>query len=296
MNNEVLDSEDISIAVGNSKNVSFDGVFPSIEKGSTVTFSIEAELTTDENPDDNSASFDVLVNETFAWDNCNYWEGGVGSNSANFGLGEVYTLTKTDVLKSVSVVWIAKENDEEFILNVFKIGENLSIGEPIISKTVTRPKMIQGSYEYEIEPVSLEPGYYYFEVFQTGAANIMIAYDRNPKGNLYIRDADGAEIEAYSNPAWGYIGVRANFVATTVGINNIDSDINVFVANEVLYVNADAAISNIVINDIKGSMIYASGNINDTKYDVSVGRLSKGVYVASVTTAKGTKNIKFVIR
>ena len=193
----------------------------SAEKGESINFKFKAIIENDENPEDNEAEASVYVDETFAWDNCNYWGSGLGSNTAGFGLGTKYKLVNSDYLKSVSILWIPLNNDLNFDLNVFKVQSNQIVGEPLYSETVIRPSSIQGIYTYDFTPIYLEPGEYYFEVYQTGIDNIVVAYDKNPYGHFYFRETGETTIEPYVNPDWGFLGIRANFIAEDIVFHTV---------------------------------------------------------------------------
>ena len=93
---------------------------------------------------------------------------------------------------------------------------------------------------------------------------------------------------------WKFELVRAEEPTMSNNALNFGS-LNVYPnpVNNTLFVNADAAINNVVIRDLSGKAIFNTENPN-TEKGIDVSFLNTGAYFISIETANGTKNAKFI--
>jgi hypothetical protein len=62
-------------------------------------------------------------------------------------------------------------------------------------------------------------------------------------------------------------------------------------------VNANQSINSIVINDMKGALVYkTSTGLKTNSYKVNTARLSKGIYLARIATDNDMKVVKFIVK
>lgn len=152
----------------------------------------------------------VHVTDTvFATERITAFVYGTGLNGTTANFGNVYTLTETDTLTSLSV-GMAENNyytPVDMGIAVYKMKDNgLVIDREIFSTTFERGA--QGALrEITFAPRILHPGKYYFEVRQLTGENIGLAYERVEESFFYQNIQDTLHLMS----GYGNIVIRANF-------------------------------------------------------------------------------------
>lgn len=152
----------------------------------------------------------VHVTDTvFATERITAFVYGTGLNGTTANFGNVYTLTETDTLTSLSV-GMAENNyyiPVDMGVAVYKMKDNgLVIDREIFSTTFERGA--QGALrEITFTPRILHAGKYYFEVRQLTGENIGLAYEPVEESFFYQNIQDTLHLMS----GYGNIAIRANF-------------------------------------------------------------------------------------
>ncbi|MDR2971804.1 MAG: T9SS type A sorting domain-containing protein [Bacteroidales bacterium] len=242
----------------------------------------------------------VVSDSTFAWDRLDdgiFFGSGLGSNEP-CKLGLIYELQKTDILTSMTIRLMELENPNDMGLAVYKVNDNLEIGEMLFYVEHPRPlgNNLQG-ITFEVPKTELTPGKYFFEIRQLNDANISVAYDLDPAGYLYLLANATGELEVISG--FGYICLRPNF-NKPLGISPVQIPENQLI----LYPNpskgmvsvtlGEQTMEKVVIYNASGQIVHVF-NINDTSFQFNTQNFSPGLYFISVQTKTDVVNSKFVV-
>lgn len=288
MNDQKVDEDkDISLALAATVDLNYTGTFSATEKG-VVKFAAEAVIGNDELVENNNMTTEIEVGNTFAWDKGSDFASGLGSNSSTMGLGQVYTLIAPAELESVTLGLTALNTARSMELQIHKLAEDtLTVETTLMVLPVARPAYnpdddsTYGYVTYDLAGgLTLAPGHYYFEAFQTKTENIAIAYDKNPMGWFYSRDAGANVVEMTQNTNWGFLVIRPNFKEGGSSLNFIESKAKVFpsITNGEVNVITDGDAS-IRVMDITGRLLESTLSDGDTKLNLNY---VNGVYLILV--------------
>lgn len=195
--------------------------------------------------EDNKMDYKFAISDTsLIFDNCNDFTTGAGATGGELSFGTIYDLKVRDTLTSVDLGFGI--DDEDLAKHPFKFSVytvNMSAdgvylkGEKIVSKEYLRG--YGGDFQnFKFNPTVLEPDKYIFAVEQVIKGNIMLVYDGNPTGEIYIFDMTNDTL--YINNEWGYLGIRPYFgnnakvITEDVFVKEITKpdDLGVFAANQ----------------------------------------------------------------
>jgi hypothetical protein len=178
-----------------------------------------------------------------------------------------------------------------------------ALGNELYSAEVSRP--LGGFVSWDISPLDLAPGTYYIEARQLSATkSIQLAFDEVTSGSFYLSYEEDSElyigqVRYSSGYPIGNIALRANF--TPYQYNSIhtvrNTEVDVYTADNLLYVTADREMDQITINDVKGSVVYRSAHgLNTDRYSVNIANWAKGVYIVRIATPSDSKTVKFIVK
>ncbi|KAA6301636.1 MAG: hypothetical protein EZS26_002242 [Candidatus Ordinivivax streblomastigis] len=121
----------------------------------------------------------------------------------------------------------------------------------------------------------------------------------DPKETVVLRiagndgGAPGAADLVYANEIYldNIIAYKGEPKSGIAAVEN--SSLQVYVANEQLFVHSDNAISNVAIYNLAGQKVLSTGAVKD---GIPVANLAKGIYVVSVKLANGTNVVKKIVK
>jgi len=187
----------------------------------------------DENPDDNSItrSFDI-TNDTYSLDYLGTDASAfLGAGGADTGckIGNIFTISKTTVLKQVQFAFSVGTFDIPFVLVIQPVTAVTSTyatmtNTYLVEQTgITRPAA-GGWVNVNLNtPYTLSPGMYFVGLRQTTTTNIGLATDKIAGGSVcyYVGNATGTNISPYPN--FGACGIRmvmaTHTIQSTAGAN-----------------------------------------------------------------------------
>jgi hypothetical protein len=301
-NEQIMGSNTFELPAGsNVKNVAVDAIFNPLPTG-MLTFKFNASI---ESGISKSLVLNKMVSDsTFAWDYIDWgFETGLGINGIPCSLGLLYELGKKDFLTSINVGLYEREEgfptDEEFGLAVYKLNNNMTLGEIVYQVNHTRGTgNNNGGTTFAVPNIEMLPGKYFFEIRQLNEYNVAVAYDNEPDGYFY----DNTDNYLTKINGFGYIHLRPNFGNPPLNISTNkkqEAQLNLYPnpASGMLNIKLkDINIDKVTISNSLGIVVHQSSNIDNSLYRYNTSHLSCGLYFISVHTQTGVINSKFVVK
>lgn len=294
-----------TLAVGETKKETFNFNLDNIvsSKEQVPAFSVEASIAQDDDLVNNTAQLTTIVTDSiYAWDNPADFKFGVGSGSGPVAFGAAFTILKEDVLTSLSLGFMLKEEqaNDKITLNVYKINtnNNSEIGATMVTKSVLRGK---GGEEivYKLPETNLAPGKYMFEVKQESAVNMGLVCDQSKDG-LIAASKNGFMSEL---PGYGAPYIRPNFGKNApTGIKNdttVKAELSLYPnpASELVNIKTNGnQIKNITIHNLLGQTVLTATGNETSEQSMNISTLSSGTYLVVIATDAKTETVKLIVK
>lgn len=262
--------EGIRLDSATNATISASGILPAMKPGEEFSLSLAAYASEQDGFMENNMHDLPATHVTdtlYAMENVSNMDQGIGQTGSAFNFGNVYTLTATDTLTSITYALKANElaetQDIAIGLAVFHVAENgIMVDKKIFSTTFNRPSQAGLYTETLPAPRVLEPGRYYFEFQQLTADNAGVLYQEDTDGICYNRSGDSLIAMNYGIN----VAIRANFAPNAhvyekdiavVGFTRPVHDSALFSNAETIGVvlenNGTDSVVNIEVNCVTGS-------------------------------------------
>ena len=129
----------------------------------------------DENPENNTVTFPLVIGNVYARDAVTVFAGGVGANGSTISAGNIFPIYAETMLTHVQVGF-GSNIELNFSVSLFRMTGATTIDAEYLF-TVPATRTTSGFMTIEVPPTLLEPGDYFLAVNQTGTVNMMLAFD-----------------------------------------------------------------------------------------------------------------------
>lgn len=225
------------------------------------------------------------TDSVFATEQIRYFYYGTGLNGTTANFGNIYTLTETDTLTSISV-GMAENNyytPVDMGVAVYQLKDNGAVIDREIFSTTLERGGNGGLREITLVPRILHAGKYYFEVRQLTGENIGLAYEQVEESFFYQNIQDTLHLVS----GYGNIVVRANFgqEAKTYKVNASAREITAPIEPKALFTSEETVsviIENLGEEPINDMDVYCS--INGVKKTIRMSLLPYEKKLAEFTS------------
>jgi hypothetical protein len=295
-NNEVAHKNFTFSSLGETTAVDLNPVFESVNLGQ---LKINFFATISESINKETELLKIVSDSTFAHDNIDTdFFDGIGFYVPGGGMGNIFELTRTDVLTSITIGFYECPDaaNEDIEIAVYSVNNNYELGSIIFEQRFARGAgdNTKGTV-FDLPDTELQPGKYFFEVRQLGEPNMSIAFDDEIDGHVWIYIPD--RNVWYADSDYGYIHVRPNFSLNAVGIsskNAVPNQLTLYPnpVKDVLQIDTgEFRINRIEILDLTGRIVQQH---RISRSQINVSALSQGIYFLKLETDKGIVTKKFV--
>ncbi len=297
-------TEAVSLAVDEVKSMEVTIDLGDCEAGMDFNLLFKIEAAEDDNMLNNTDTLSFSVTDsTYVTDyedvpNASH---GVGSNSFQIYLGNIFELFVEDTITSVDMMFIDYEAaaSKEFSFNIFEVSDDdtIDINSPVLQEVFVRGVGGEAT-TFMVYPTVLKPGRYYFAMQQLDAFNIGLNHDYDGR-NYSVLVYNDKYLGAYS--ALGAPHIRPNFGTTAYTSTGV-SDINAGSTRLELYPNPVADnltirsvenISHVSIYNNVGALVQ-SVTANATELSINTTEMIPGMYYVKVSTASEESVIKLI--
>ncbi len=206
-------SEGVNISAGDVAYVTVAATLPQQKVGDVInlSMSVAGDKEDEYAPDNKFVMNKVVVTDTvFATEDEADVEYGIGEWGYTLNVGNMYTLSASDVLSSITVGFSTlEEYDIDNAYNligvaIYEVNDNMTLGNKL--QEIEMKRGMGGISHIEIDPMLLNPGNYFFEVQQRTTTNMGLAYTESAQSVCY-QNIDGTLSKKYGLA----LMVRANF-------------------------------------------------------------------------------------
>ena len=208
-------SEDgVSMASDDKAVISLKAVLPETAVGDQLNLTVKVDADEEDTYLDDNV-FDIrtinVTEDVYATENMEDITMGTGSWGEPLYVGNVYTITVTDVLESVTIGFsYLDEYDSDMAiknigLSIYSVDADMKLGRLITHTEFERG--FGGFTDVELDPMRLAPGRYYVEVQQLSTSNMGLAVDPDDVTNACYQRID-EDLNKVIGPA---LAIRANF-------------------------------------------------------------------------------------
>lgn len=204
----------ITLASDEVADIAMKATLPAVEVGSKLKLSMKVEAAqADAYEADNIYNINTInvTDNVYATENMSEFTAGTGSWGGTIYIGNVYTLTTSDILESVTIGFVpiseaeADMASKKVAVAIYKVDSDLSVSTPICRQEFERG--FGGFSDITFDPMKLSAGTYYIEVQQLTTYNMGLGYDGSDASNFCYQNIDGKLTK--TNGA--SLVVRANF-------------------------------------------------------------------------------------
>lgn len=175
----------------------------------THSWNVVIETDGDTSPEDNTDTLSFEISKDFyAWESMSDFNNtsNIIGSSIPAVFGTIYEIYQTDTLTAIRLGLGATTEQMEIGICLYKMKNNMSLGNPIFNLKVERGKE-SGLKDFHFAPVILEPGRYFIGAQQLGESPINIGADMSKDGKILIMESDFL----YEQDDLGYPCIRAVF-------------------------------------------------------------------------------------
>ncbi|MBE6337931.1 MAG: DUF2436 domain-containing protein [Lentimicrobiaceae bacterium] len=203
-----------NIASDKKEVITLKAKLPEKNIGDQINLTVKVTASEDDDySEDNTFEIRTInvTEDVYATENIEVIETGTGNWGSQLFVGNIYTLTVSDILESVTI-GLAHSSAEDIEmatkligLSIYAIEDELKLGQLVAHTEFERG--FGGFTEITLDPMKLSPGMYYFEVQQLSTYNMGLAVDPYDLENSCYQRIDN-DLNKILGPA---LSIRANF-------------------------------------------------------------------------------------